>query len=77
MRKRLRFPRTAGIDRLKGAWRSSEGFPVHAGIDPPYADYPVAGLSGFPRTRGDRPRSALLTLRAYGFPVHAGIDLTW
>ena len=44
----------------------ADGSPAHAGID---AD---GGYAGFPRTRGDRPRSQYDNT---GSPAHAGIDL--
>ena len=70
-------PHTRGSTRIHRGWRwYSVGSPAHAGIDPPQASgrTPAAGL---PRTRGDRPMWASLSLAIAKAPPHTRGSTLW
>ena len=63
-------PHTRGSTRGRSTgWRHPLGSPAHAGIDPDPRASPCR-RSGLPRTRGDRPRSAITHLPSLRAPPH-------
>ena len=88
------FPAHAGMDpsyRWAPALDHGAGFPAHAGMDP--IQWPARrDRRGFPRPRGDGPRTSRRRVELRppvspptrgwtpardGFPAHAGMDLIW